>query len=274
MSPTLEKAKPARRSRLEIVDEALAADETALQAARAKFVELAAAEDAAVQEAKHADPGASPYGLRSPAQLIRDEREKLERSISGLERGITALKSERAAAASEQASRELGEHVKHARRLAGRERELRQAAGEAFSELVTRWNALADVLSERSALAVEVARADLVKRVDRAAAEAWEEAAAFVVQPVPIDFRAFFNEALAATTGERPDDDDGGSLVSLNKTRAELGLVPEQRHVSAAARELSDCYPDLRGEVRSAEVNGAPIRRSAGPESGGWGEAA
>jgi hypothetical protein len=77
MSSTMTKTKPgARRSRLEIFDDALAKDEAALEAARSKFVELAAAEDAAVAEAKRADPAASPYTLRSPAQQIRDERAK------------------------------------------------------------------------------------------------------------------------------------------------------------------------------------------------------
>jgi hypothetical protein len=125
--------------------------------------------------------------------------------------------------------------------------------------------------------AAEVVRDQLIERVgifDREARQRWDEAAAFTVEPVPVDLRSFIDEALASTTGERPDDDDQGSLAVLNRQRTALGLVPEQRHVSAAARELADCYPDLRGEVRRAEVSGAPIRRSAGPESGGWGEAA
>src|SRR4051812_5555973 len=109
MATTVEKVTDARRSRLAIVDGAIEQDEHALADARQKFVELAAAEDHAVFEAKKKNPTASPYGLRSPAQLIRDEREKLERTIEGLEKGLIALQSERAPAAAEQAARELAE---------------------------------------------------------------------------------------------------------------------------------------------------------------------
>jgi hypothetical protein len=268
MSATLEKAKPARRSRLEIVDEALAKDEAALEAARAKFVELAAAEDAAVAEAKHADPAASPYTLRSPAQLIRDEREKLDRTIAGLERGIVALKSERVAASAEQAARELSERTKEARRLADRERELRREAGEVFAALVERWNLLADCLGERSALVSSVALEQLIERVgifDREARERWQEAAAFVVEPVPTTLAALLDEAFTATMGADRDPDEG--LDELNQHRARHGLPAEVRHVSPSTRELAAAYPDLRGEVRTAEVSGVAIRRSAGP---GW----
>jgi hypothetical protein len=82
----------------------------------------------------------------------------------------------------------LAERTNAAKRLAERERDLRREAGEAFAELVTRWNALADLLSERSVLVSGVALEQLVERVgifDREARERWQEAAAFVVEPVP-----------------------------------------------------------------------------------------
>jgi hypothetical protein len=204
---TIEKVKPGgRRSRLEIIDAALAKDEAALDAARVRFVELAEAEDEAVRESKRADPAASPYALRSPAQQIPDERARLERTMDGLERGILALKSERVAASAEQAARELGERTKEASRLTERERELRRDAAAAFAALVERWNALADLLSQRSALVSRVAGEQLVERLgvfDRAARERWDETAAFVVEPVPVDLKGFLGEALASTTGAR-----------------------------------------------------------------------
>jgi hypothetical protein len=277
MSATAEKVKPAaKRSRLEIVDDALAKDEAELGAARARFVELAAAEDDAVRESKRANPTASPYTLRSPAQLIRDEREKLERTISGLEKGLLALQAERAAASSEQAAQELSERTKQAKEQGARERELRREAAAAFAGLVERWNALAECLSERSALAGEVAQAELLKRVglfDRPAAAAWEEASRLTVEPVPTSFAAFLEEAIEATTGARPNEGDEG-LAELNRHRATLGLVAEQHHVSPSARELASAWPDLRGEISSATVSGVPVRRSAGTGIGWPDEAA
>jgi DNA repair exonuclease SbcCD ATPase subunit len=284
MSPTLAKKKPqpkpepaTRRARLEIVTDALERDEQALAAARTRFVELAAAEDQAVREAKRANPEANAYALRSPAQQIREERAKLEKTLDGLERGIAALQSERVAAAAEQAARELAERTKEAKRLADRERELRREAAESFAALVTRWNALAEVLTERSSLVSEVALAELVQQVgifDRQTVERWQEASGFTVEPVPVDLRSFIDEALEAALGERPDDDDGGALAAMNRQRAAVGLVAELRHVSPSARELAEAYPDLRGEVRTAEVSGANIRRHAEPETGWPGGAA
>jgi len=91
MSAPLRKPKPAaRRSRLEIVDDAISSDEAALEAARAKFVELAAAEDAAVREAERANRSGSPYSLGSPAQQARIDVEKLDKTIAGLEKGLLA----------------------------------------------------------------------------------------------------------------------------------------------------------------------------------------
>ncbi|MFL5934983.1 MAG: hypothetical protein ACJ75Q_00550 [Gaiellaceae bacterium] len=268
MSATIEKVVGARRSRLAIVDEALAADEEALERARARFVQLAADEEAAVRESKRKDPGASPYALRAPAQLLRDEREKLERTISGLERGIEALKSERVEAAAEQAARELRERAEEARDLTAREREARIAAAKAFKTFVERWNGLVDVLSRKSELVATVGREQLVAQVgifDRDAVETWKQVAGFLVEPVPVDLEGFLDEAIEATTGERPGEGDEG-IAELNRYRATQGLAPEVRHVTPAARELADTYPDLRGEIRTAAVSGAAIRRSASAE--------
>jgi hypothetical protein len=274
MTPTMTKTKPgARRSRLEIVDDALAKDEAALETAVARVAELAGAEDAAVREAKHADPAKSAYTLGSPAQTARAEREKVERSIEGLQKQILALKAERDGAAAEAAAAELDERTSAAKKLAERELEARRKAADSFVRLVDDWGELAAVLSERSALAAGVG--DLVQRVSlfrREAREHWEEVAGFLVEPVPVDLRSFLVEALEATTGERPSDDLG--LDELNRHRAGLGLPAEERYVSPSTKALCELYPDLRGTVAVADVSGAPIRRPAGPEIGWPGEAA
>lgn len=201
MSATAEKPKPAaRRSRLELADAGIAKDEQALEAARAKFVELAAAEDQAVSETKKADPTANAYALRAPAQLIRDEREKLERTIVGLEKGLLALRAQRDGAAAEAASAKLEERTRAARKLRERELELRRQAAQQFASLVECWNLLAGCLSEQSALSA--GGADLVKAVglfDRPAAAAWEKASGFAVEPVPVDLAAWLQ-------GPRSDD--------------------------------------------------------------------
>jgi hypothetical protein len=256
----------ARRSRLAIVDAALASDEEALKAARRKLVELAAAEDEAVRESKRKDPTASPYALRSRAQLLRDEREKLSRSLDGMERGLEALKSERVEAAAEQAARELRERADEARDLQAKEREARIAAAKAFATFVERWNALAEVLSRKSELVATVDRKQLVAQVgifDRDAVKTWGRVAGFLVEPVPVDLEGFLAEALATTTGERPDEiEDAVGLAELNDFRRRNALPLETRSASPSAKELADCWPDLRdGKIATAQVEGAPIRR-------------
>jgi hypothetical protein len=122
----------------------------------------------------------------------------------------------------------LAERTNAAKRLAERERDLRREAGEAFAELVTRWNALADLLSERSVLVSGVALEQLVERVgifDREARERWQEAAAFVVEPVPATLAALIDEAFTATLGADRDPDEG--LDELNRHRARQGLPAE-----------------------------------------------
>jgi hypothetical protein len=276
MAATIEKVVGAGRSRLAKIDEGIAADEAKVEAARRKLVELAAAEDAAVAEVKRKDPLANPYKLREPAQELRAEREKLERSLDGLEKGLAVLKSDRVAAAAEQAARELAERTAEARDLVQRWREARLAAGKAFAALVERWNALAEVLERKSALVLTVAGEQLVDRVgvfNHEVLEKWAQVAGFAVTPVPVDLRGVLEEAIEASTGERPGEEQAG-LAEMNRHRATLGLAAETRPVSASARELAEAYPDLRGEIRTAQVNGAEIRRSAEPELPWPGEAA
>jgi hypothetical protein len=286
MSATAQKPRVGKRSRLEIVEAALAKDEQALEEARARFVELAAAEDDAVRESKRANPEASPYALRSPAQQIRAEREQLDKTISGLERGIVALKAECVAASAEHAARELGERTKQARRLAERERELRREAAAAFAELVTNWNALADLLSERSSLAAQVAGEQLVERVgifDRDAIASWEAVAGYIVVPVPVELSSFLDELLEASTGERTDiEAEHRAVDEINARRREIakrdpGGVDDLPMVpKPAIREnpLHELVPDLRGSIASATVSGVEIRRSVPTEEAPWPERA
>jgi hypothetical protein len=96
---------------------------------------------------------------------------------------------------------------------------------------------------------------------DRAVVERWEQVARFLVEPVPTTFAGLLEEAREATTGTRPDDDAEG-LAELNRYRATHSLAAEVRHVSPSERELVDCWPDLRGEIATAEVSGASIRRA------------
>jgi hypothetical protein len=206
-------------------------------------------------------------------------REQLDRAIAGLEKGIVALKSERVAASAEQATRELSERTKEARRQAERERELRREAAAAFAELVGYWNALAELLSERSTLAAQVAGERLLERgriFDRTARERWEAAARFVVEPVPVDLRGFLAELLEASTGERTDvEAEHRAVDELNARRRAIAAtnpggdtdLPPLPYPVIEPDPLRELVPDLRGQVATAEVSGAPIRRSSGPEA-------
>jgi hypothetical protein len=151
---------------------------------------------------------------------------------------------------------------------------------------VTNWNALADLLSERSSLAVQVAGEQLLQRVgifDREARQRWEAAAPFVVEPVPVDLRGFLDELLDASTGERPN---------LEAERAEIDAQNARRRAMAAkdpggatdlpplpypvipANPLLELVPDLRGSIASATVSGVEIRRSLPTEEAPWPERA
>ncbi len=132
------------------------------------------------------------------------------------------------------------------------------------------------MLEERSSLvATVVGREQPALRVgifDSEAVATWETVAGYAVEPVPTTFGAFLDEAIEATTGERPGEADEG-IAELNRYRATQGLPAEVRPVTPAARELAECYEDLRGEIREAEVSGAQIRRVASSEPP-WPEAA
>ncbi len=262
-----------RRSRLAKIDAALAADEQKLEDARRRVDELAAQEDAAVAELKRADPSAAVYALRSRPQQLRQEREALERSIEGLERGIAALQAERVSADAEQAGRELAERSDEARDMQARERDARLAAAKAFVVLVERWGALAAVLEKHSGLVATVESERLVERVglvDPEAATTWQEAACYVVTPVPTTFAALLDEALETVLGPRAEDDAEG-LRELNRHRARHSLPAEVRPLNPSARELADAYPDLRaGGLPTASVSGVDVRQTGTPEVAPW----
>lgn len=278
MSATVEKIAGARRSRLARIDDAIEKDEQTLEAARRKSVELAEAEDAAVFEAKRKDPGASPYKLGSPAQTARSEREKLATTIVGLEKGLVALKSDRAAAAGEQAARDLADCTVEARGLTQQEGEKRTAAGKAFSSFVDSWNDLAEVLNARSDLLGRVAGEGLVDAVgvfDRKTISAWEASAGYIVEPVPVSLRSFIEEMLEATTGDRTDvEAEFAAVDELNARRRAIAatnpggdtdllllaypVIPEN--------PLHELTPDLRGKVKKAEVSNVETRRPRSPE--------
>jgi len=223
MSPITKPKPTIRRPRLQVVDEALAADEAALEAARQKIAELAVAEDEAVRESKRKDPTASRYKLGSPAQTARAEREKLEHSLGGITAGIAALQVERETAAREQAARQLVDRIDEARDLQAKEREARLAAGKVFAQLGERWNALAAVLSKRSELTAEVEHERLLEAVgtDTEAAARWELVAGYLVEPVPRTFQTFVDELPEAALRERRDvDAERAKVDAQNRRRA------------------------------------------------------
>jgi hypothetical protein len=305
MSPLAKPKPPIRRPRLQVVDEALAADEAALEAAHEKISELTVAEQEAVRASKVKDPTASPYKLGSPAQTARAEREKLERSLAGIEAGIVALQSERETAAREQAARQLVDRIEVARDLQAREREARIAAGKVFAKLAERWGQLAATLTERSALVEQVRHERLLEAVgaDTEAAARWEQVAGYVVEPVPTSFAAFVDELLDAALRDRRDvkaerDEIDAQNLRRRAFSQNVRLDPEGNPVKPREddpgpnpgrdllpplaypapppkheQELAELVPDLRGEVQEAKVSGAPIRRRDSRE-GPWGEAA
>ena len=243
-------------TRLEIVEAALAKDRAALEDGRRRFVELAEKEDAAVKESKAAEPGRSAYTVGSPAQTARAEREKLERTLDGLEKQVLALQAERDGAAAEEAARELDEASKEAERFRRQERQARRAFGEAFAALVEQADELLAVLSARDVLVGEVKAASLRERVgifDRPALERFEHATVPLVDPRPRTFHDLIDEALAASTGPRAADDEDG-LIELNRQRREQGLAAEVRIVSPSRQELEAAYPDLRKKIAAAEA--------------------
>jgi hypothetical protein len=271
MSPALEKVK--RRPRLERIDAALADDEAKLAAAKAKIAELVTAEDEAVVEAKRRDPGANPYALREPAQVARAEREKLERSLDGVLKGIAALKAERVTAEREQAAARLSEYLDDGRDLLAKEREARLAAGKLFGQVADAWNALAPLLQRRSELRAKVAGERLLELVgaDTEVARRWEQVADFAVEPVPVDFAAFVSELLEAALAERTDvAAEHAAVADINARRraqaakdpggfTDLPLLPKP---VIADDPLHEFVPDLRETLATAQVAGVGVRRS------------
>lgn len=158
MSATLEKTKAAisRRSRLEIVDEALEQRRQKLASTRSEIAELEAAEEQAAAKSLRTDPLKSAFALRSPAQELRRKRTEAEKSVAHLEVEIGLLEAERVQAARERAEGLLAERTESGRELTQRERDARLAAGKVFAELAERWNALAEILGDRSELLAQV----------------------------------------------------------------------------------------------------------------------
>jgi hypothetical protein len=270
---TAEKPRAGKRSRVEILEAAIEERRQKLAGSLREIADLAGREDQAAAESLRADPSKSAFAVRTPASELRRKRGELEKSVANLEKELTLLGGELGAASAEEAAQELRERAKRARQLAERERTLRREAGEAFGALIEHWNALADCLSERSALAVEVAGEQLIERVglfDREARERWEEAAAFTVEPVPVDLRSFLDELLEASTGERVDiEAEHRAIDELNARRREIAkrdpggmtdLPPVAKPV-IRPNPLHELVPDLRGEVRHAEVSGVTVRR-------------
>jgi hypothetical protein len=271
MSPTLEKVKPARRSRLERIDAALVDDEAKLAAAKAKIAELQAAEDDAVVEAKRRDPSANPFALREPAQVARSEREKLERSLDGIAKGLAALKAERVIAAREEAARQLVDHIDEGRDLLAREREQRLAAGKLLTELAETWEVLRPILERRSELHRQVAADKLLDRLAGTEAEhRWTQVGHFAIEPVPATFGAFVEELLEDALGDRRDlEAEREDIAAMNVRRKAFDqplLPPDPTPLSRREEEVAGLVPDLRDVVGRAEVSGVAVRRTHASE--------
>jgi hypothetical protein len=277
MSAVAEKIKAVRSTRLERIDAAIAEDEGKLAATEARIAELVAAEDEGVAETKRKDPSANAYQLGSAAQTARSEREKAERSVEGLTKGLFALRAERVLAARQEAARRLAAAIEEGRDLLARERDVRLAAGKAFAELAERWNALADVLEKRSELHSRVRLEQLLETVgsDTEVAARWETVGHYAVEPVPTSFATFVDELLEAAFDQRTDvEAEFLAVDEINARRRAMAatnpggaddLPPVPRPV-IPEEPLHELVPDLRGEVRKADVSGVDTRRLATPE--------
>jgi hypothetical protein len=240
----------ARRSRLEIIQDALAADEQQLEEARARFVELAAAEDEAVRESKRKDPAASPYALRAPAQQIRVEIEKLERTIVGLEKGLDALREEHGLALDERAEKQLAAATVQARKITEEESEAIRAAGALLSSLTRHWNDRVRIQRERALLAERVRLAGLSGRPELV--ESWEAAIAAPVESVG-SFAAFVHQLLDAALEERPDIVAEHAAIDELNERRKAYSEDSQRH---AGRGIGDLLPPIpKPELRPSKLN-------------------
>lgn len=98
-----------------------------------------------------------------------------------------------------------------------------------------------------------------------------------MIEPVPVDLRSFLDELLESSTGERVDvkaeyaviDDMNARRRAIAKTDpgGMTDLPPIPRPVIEPDK-LHELVLDLRGEIRTATVSGAPVRRAPAPEAG------
>jgi hypothetical protein len=255
MSATAEKRRPNSAQRVKILERELERRQERLAAVEAEIEELEAGQQAAVAEALRADPIRSAFQRGgAPAERERKQAE-LEKTAAHLRAEILALQGEYDAASAEQATAELREATREAKRLSERELELRRAFGEAVAALVEPAQALLALFAARDELVAQLKGAALEQRVGIFGGDAiagWQQASVPVIEPVRT-FTALLEEAVAASTSPRASDEDQEALRELNRHRATLGLVAEQRPVSPSRQALEECYVDLREMVRTAE---------------------
>ncbi len=258
-----------KRSRLEKFQAVLEQRQRKLDEARTELVDLAGKEQQAIAEALRKDPDKSAFARGEPGYEIRKKYRELEVTIAGLEKELLALQGETDAAAAEAAAAGLVAATKRAASLNRREAERVKRAGERLAELLEEWNAIAEVLGERSELIGQVVLAKLVDRAElfyAAEVAAFHEAASFPIEPVPTTFAAFV-ELLLEVAVERSPDEDPDDRREMNRQRVAAGLAPEP--TPAGPSELARHLPDLRGRASVAEVSAghAAIRRP--PEEAG-----
>jgi hypothetical protein len=234
MNATAEKQKTNPAQRVQILERELARRKEKLKAVDSEIAELEAGQQAAVVEALRADPTRSAF-QRGGAPAERQRKQAaLQQTAAHLRAEVLALQGEYDAASAEQATTELREATKEAKRLGERELELRRAFGEAVAALVEPAQALLAIFAARDVLVEQVRGAGLEAAVgifDGGAITAWQQESAPVIEPVRT-FAAALEQAIAASTGPRASDEDREALRELNRHRATLGLVPEQRPVS------------------------------------------
>jgi hypothetical protein len=264
-----EKSKPSRFERLE----------AAVAARRQKRAELVASIDqltveeaGAVQAVVRDGAEGSAYKLGSPAQQLREKRHKLEATLAGLESELRVQEAELAPAQAEQPAAELKAATKRAASLNRREAERIKRAGERLAEMAEDWNAIAEILGERSQLISQVGLARLVERAEFSYAEevaAFHAAGSVPHQPVPTTFAAFLDR-LVSVAVERPPDEDAEARRATNRHRVAAGLQPEPDPPPPS--ELASLLPDLRGRDKRAEVSPqfAAIMRSADEAGSAW----
>jgi hypothetical protein len=280
MSATIEKAKGAiRRSRLPLLDDALESRRQKLAAAEAEIADLQSGQQAVIAEALQADLNRSAFQRGGPAAERERKAAELEKSAGHLRAEIVALEDQRVSVASEEAARKLEGHTKTARGLLAEERAARIAAGEAFARLAETWNALAAVLERRDALRSQVAGEKLADVADPDTASRWETVAGFVVEPVPTTFVVFVDELLDAAFAERVEvEGEYAAIDEINRRRREMAArnpgggddLPPVPKPIIREEPLQALVPDLRGEVREAEIGGVEVRRGRRVEPEPW----